>query len=65
MHEIRCRRCGKLLRFEAPKDLPYFPFCSERCKMIDLGKWFDEEHRISDPFPELLEGDEEPDAGQP
>ena len=21
-----------------------FPFCSERCKLLDLGKWFDEKY---------------------
>jgi endogenous inhibitor of DNA gyrase (YacG/DUF329 family) len=25
---------------------PYRPFCSERCKLIDLGAWADESHRI-------------------
>jgi endogenous inhibitor of DNA gyrase (YacG/DUF329 family) len=24
------------------------PFCSERCKLIDLGAWFDESNRIPD-----------------
>lgn len=24
----------------------YFPFCSERCQMVDLGKWMDEEYTI-------------------
>ena len=28
----------------------YFPFCSERCKMVDLGKWFGEEYRIESPL---------------
>jgi hypothetical protein len=28
----------------------YRPFCSERCKLIDLGKWLGEEHRISEPI---------------
>jgi uncharacterized protein len=23
-----------------------FPFCSARCKMVDLGQWLDEQHRI-------------------
>jgi endogenous inhibitor of DNA gyrase (YacG/DUF329 family) len=23
-----------------------FPFCSPRCKQIDLGKWLDEEYRV-------------------
>lgn len=25
---------------------PAMPFCSERCRQIDLGKWLDEEHGI-------------------
>ena len=31
------------------------PFCSRRCKLVDLGKWFNEENVISDPLPEDLE----------
>ncbi len=34
----------------------YGPFCSHRCKLIDLGKWLNEEARISEPLrPEHLE----------
>ncbi len=37
------------------KDVPHFPFCSERCKLIDLGAWLDEEYRIEEPVsPEAL-----------
>jgi uncharacterized protein len=25
---------------------PAFPFCSERCRTIDLGRWLDERYRI-------------------
>jgi endogenous inhibitor of DNA gyrase (YacG/DUF329 family) len=25
---------------------PYRPFCSERCKLIDLGAWANEEYRV-------------------
>jgi endogenous inhibitor of DNA gyrase (YacG/DUF329 family) len=25
---------------------PQFPFCSRRCKTIDLGRWLDEQYRI-------------------
>ena len=46
MPVINCRRCGKLVRYEKPAAAPYFPFCSERCKLLDLGQWFDEEHHI-------------------
>ncbi|HEY1490256.1 MAG TPA: DNA gyrase inhibitor YacG [Verrucomicrobiae bacterium] len=32
------------------------PFCSERCKLVDLGKWFAGEHAISEPLrPEHFE----------
>lgn len=46
MPVISCRHCHKLLQYQKVKDLPYFPFCSERCKMVDLGAWLDGEHRI-------------------
>jgi hypothetical protein len=29
-----------------PADFPAFPFCSDRCKTIDLGRWLDERYRI-------------------
>ena len=30
----------------ARRDNPAFPFCSERCRTIDLGHWLDERYRI-------------------
>ena len=42
---------------------PYGPFCSHRCKLIDLGKWFNEDQCISEPLrPEHLEKYAEPPA---
>jgi len=29
---------------------PFAPFCSERCKMVDLGNWLGEEYRIASPI---------------
>lgn len=29
---------------------PLGPFCSKRCKMVDLGQWLGEEYRISEPL---------------
>ncbi|MDO8351122.1 MAG: DNA gyrase inhibitor YacG [Gallionella sp.] len=42
-----CPHCGK----ESPWDTNnrFRPFCCERCKMIDLGKWADEEFRVALP----------------
>ena len=28
------------------------PFCSNRCRLVDLGKWFNEEHAVSAPLPD-------------
>lgn len=47
MPVIACRRCNKVLQYERLKDLPFFPFCSKKCKLLDLGQWFDGEHRIA------------------
>lgn len=50
--EFKCSICGKLVARpdECVQDGgeagQYFPFCSERCKLIDLGGWFDGEYRI-------------------
>ena len=41
---IRCPICKK---DTAWKDNPFRPFCSERCRMIDLGKWASEEYGIA------------------
>lgn len=40
---VTCPGCGKKTRLEAN---PYRPFCSRRCKLIDLGKWVEEEYAI-------------------
>ncbi len=40
---IRCPVCRKVTTWQ---ENPWRPFCSERCKLIDLGKWASEEYRI-------------------
>lgn len=42
--EITCPTCGKKNTWTP--DNPVRPFCSDRCKLIDLGDWASEEHRI-------------------
>ncbi len=41
---VKCPTCGKPVRWD--KESPWRPFCSERCKLIDLGEWASESHRI-------------------
>jgi len=43
------------------EDLPTFPFCSERCRLIDLGRWIDEAYSIpASPLDPDAEDDEPP-----
>ena len=49
---------------ERPVDPAWQPFCSERCKMADLGRWLGEEYRISEPLrPDHFAEFEELDSG--
>lgn len=43
---VNCPQCGKIVVWN-PENR-YRPFCSERCKMIDLGQWASESYRIPD-----------------
>jgi hypothetical protein len=42
---FQCPICGKEVKLGEPD----FPFCSERCRLIDLGNWAAEKYRISTP----------------
>jgi endogenous inhibitor of DNA gyrase (YacG/DUF329 family) len=50
---FHCLTCGMLVQ---PRDED-FPFCSDRCRKIDLGKWAMGVYKISSPVldPEVLE----------
>lgn len=39
-----CPHCEEEIIYS--RDNPHRPFCSERCKMIDLGKWSNEEYSV-------------------
>jgi len=41
---VPCPVCEKETAW---KGNPFRPFCSERCRLIDLGKWASEEYRIT------------------
>ena len=41
---VACPNCGASVVWDAAS--PYRPFCSERCKMIDLGAWATESYRV-------------------
>jgi endogenous inhibitor of DNA gyrase (YacG/DUF329 family) len=39
---MKCPICKKPVEFGSPE----MPFCSERCRLIDLGQWSEEAYRI-------------------
>jgi endogenous inhibitor of DNA gyrase (YacG/DUF329 family) len=45
--ERACPICRKPVPPRAAN--PAFPFCSARCKLLDLGKWLGEEYRVAGP----------------
>lgn len=60
--QIKCPTCKRRGDWFAT---PFGPFCSKRCKLIDLGKWFGEEHAISEPLsPETLQNLTDPPTGE-
>ena len=59
---LQCPTCKSLVR-ASNED---FPFCSDRCRTIDLGKWAIGVYRISSPVldPDMLEELESPEESQ-
>ncbi len=54
---MKCPICKK----EVQPGEPEFPFCSERCRIIDLGNWASEKYVVSEPAQaEKQEQDDEP-----
>ncbi len=51
--KIICPICKNTTTWE---ENPWRPFCSERCKLIDLGKWVSEEYKIPVKSEEEIEG---------
>ena len=49
---LRCPICKKTVQ----SDNPDFPFCSDRCRLIDLGKWASGEYVIPAPVSDTDEG---------
>lgn len=56
--KIVCPMCKKTLEDVAP-DFPPRPFCSARCKLLDLGNWLSESYRIPEPIDPLAAEDDE------
>lgn len=53
----RCPICRKPTDSESSTE---FPFCSERCRLTDLGNWSSEKYKISEPVIDESTPDELP-----
>jgi endogenous inhibitor of DNA gyrase (YacG/DUF329 family) len=54
---VKCPTCRRSVEWS--EQSPYRPFCSERCRLVDLGAWFSEQRAIPD------EGEPDASAGEP
>ncbi|MEQ8848218.1 DNA gyrase inhibitor YacG [Botrimarina sp.] len=58
---MRCPVCDN--QFD-PAKTPAMPFCSERCRTIDLGRWLEEGYSLPH-LPDPDDPDDDPDQGEP
>lgn len=56
--KVKCPTCRKEIPWE---NNPHRPFCSDRCRLIDLGAWIQERYRIPGQELESNLGDDEED----
>lgn len=60
MIKVKCPTCGKALEWSEKN--PFRPFCSHRCKLIDLGEWASENRAIPGPSDAISDFDNELDS---
>jgi uncharacterized protein len=58
--KISCARCGAATEYSLENK--WRPFCSQRCRMIDLGKWAAEDYRVAEETREDRRGDDAPSS---
>ncbi|MEO5763751.1 MAG: DNA gyrase inhibitor YacG [Casimicrobiaceae bacterium] len=56
---VKCPQCGAVVPWTPASS--YRPFCSERCRTLDLGAWASGAYRV--PVPQSDDGDETGDGG--
>jgi endogenous inhibitor of DNA gyrase (YacG/DUF329 family) len=47
---VKCPTCGRAVEWSAQS--PFRPFCSDRCRLVDLGAWFSEQRGIPEDAPD-------------
>ena len=57
MATCRCSICDRAFDSE---ESPAMPFCSERCRLVDLGRWLEEGYGLQIESEDMVEGGEPP-----
>jgi hypothetical protein len=60
---INCPGCGQEIAYERAADVPAFPFCSVRCRLVDLDKRLEGDYRISGDIADIAQGEQKPPSG--
>ena len=47
---VKCPQCKKTINNEDIRCSPYFPFCSRKCKLVDLEGWLKNRYKITTPL---------------
>jgi uncharacterized protein len=47
MIRVRCPICDRVMQGQSQTEWPQYPFCSQKCRLIDLGRWLGEQYRIA------------------
>ncbi len=55
--KVNCPTCNKEVVWQTSSK--FRPFCSDRCRLIDLGDWAEENHKISQPVQQDVKLSEE------
>jgi len=56
---VKCPTCQKAVEWSVSSE--WKPFCSERCKLIDLGAWADEKYKVPSEESPMSEGMNDPE----
>jgi len=54
---VKCPTCKKESVYS--EENPYRPFCSEKCRFVDLGQWLEEDYSIAGDDPAFIEDSSE------
>jgi endogenous inhibitor of DNA gyrase (YacG/DUF329 family) len=60
-----CPTCRRIVTVASKTEAPYRPFCCRRCKLVDLGRWFDGTYAVSEPASRDESDHERESQGEP